>query len=58
MFECHDRKDYEGNTSGSVLHDLVFVQECAMLVFFHIQDTKKIQADTPGTLKNITEFML
>jgi hypothetical protein len=39
--ECHDRKDYEGKTSGFVLHGLVYAHECALLVNFCIHDTKK-----------------
>jgi hypothetical protein len=39
--ECHDRKDHEGKTSGSVLHGLVYAHECALLVNFRIHDAKK-----------------
>jgi hypothetical protein len=52
MLECHGRKDHEGKTSGSVLHGLVFAHECALLVNFHINDTKKIPMDALGTLRN------
>jgi hypothetical protein len=31
-------------------------QECALLAFFCIYDTKKIPADALGTLKEITRF--
>jgi hypothetical protein len=34
MSECRGRKDHEGKTSGSVLHGLIFTQECALLVIF------------------------
>jgi hypothetical protein len=39
--ECHDRKDHEGKTSGSILHVLVYAHECALLVNFRIHDAKK-----------------
>jgi hypothetical protein len=39
--ECHDRKDHEGKTSGSVLYGLVYVHECTLLENFCIQDAKK-----------------
>jgi hypothetical protein len=39
--ECHDRKDHEGKTSGSILHVLVYAHECALLVNFCIHDAKK-----------------
>jgi hypothetical protein len=52
MSECHGRKDHDDKTSGSVLHVLVFAQECALLVLFRIHDTKKIPADALGTLRN------
>jgi hypothetical protein len=52
MSECHDRKDHEGKTSGSVLHGLEFAHECALLVNFCIHDTKKITVDALGTLRN------
>jgi hypothetical protein len=52
MLECHGRKDHEGKTSGSVLHGLVYAQECALLVNFRIHDTKKILVDAMGTLRN------
>jgi hypothetical protein len=39
--ECHDRKDYEGKTLGSVLHGLVYAHECALLVNFRIDDTNE-----------------
>jgi hypothetical protein len=52
MLECRDRKDHEGNTSGSVLHGLVFAHECALLVNFRIHDTKKFLVDALGTLRN------
>jgi hypothetical protein len=52
MLECHDRKDREGKTSGSVLHGLVYAHECALLVNFCIHDTNKIPVDTLGTLRN------
>jgi hypothetical protein len=53
MSECRGRKDHEGKTSGSILHALVFAHECALLVNFHILDTKKISVDALGTLRNI-----
>jgi hypothetical protein len=34
-------KNYEGKTSGSVLHGLVYAHKCALLVNFCIQDAKK-----------------
>jgi hypothetical protein len=34
MFECRGRKDDEGKTSGSILHDLVYAHECALLISF------------------------
>jgi hypothetical protein len=52
MLECHGRKDHEGKTSGSVLHDLVYTHECALLENFHIHVTKKILVDALGTLRN------
>jgi hypothetical protein len=52
MLECHDRKDHEGKTLGSVLHGLVYAHECALLVNFCIHDMKKISVDAPGTLRN------
>jgi hypothetical protein len=52
MFECRGRKDHEVKTSGSVLHGLVFAQECTLLVLFRIHDTEKIPADMLGTLRN------
>jgi hypothetical protein len=36
----------------SVLHGLVYAHECALLVSFHIHDTKKIPMDALGTLRN------
>jgi hypothetical protein len=51
MSGCHDRKDHEDKTSGSILHGLVPAQECTLLVFFCINDTEKILADALGTLK-------
>jgi hypothetical protein len=33
-------KDHEGKTSGSILYDLVYAPECALLVIFHIYDAK------------------
>jgi hypothetical protein len=39
--ECHDHKDHERKTSGSVLHGLVYTHECALLVNFRIHDAKK-----------------
>jgi hypothetical protein len=58
MFEYRDLKDHEGKTSGSILHGLVFSQECALLVNFCTHDMKKIPADALGTTKNKLEFML
>jgi hypothetical protein len=52
MSECRDRKDHEVKTSGSIPHDLVFAHECALLVNFHIYDTKKIPVDALGNLRN------
>jgi hypothetical protein len=52
MLECHDCKDCEGKTSGSVLHGLVYAHECTLLVNFRIHDTKKIPVDALGTLRN------
>jgi hypothetical protein len=52
MFKCHGHKDHEGKTSRSVLHCLLFAQECTMLVIFRIHDMKKIPAGALGTLKN------
>jgi hypothetical protein len=39
MSECHDRKDHEDKTSGSVMCGLVLAQEYALLEFLHIDDT-------------------
>jgi hypothetical protein len=39
--ECHDHKDHEGKTSGSVLYGLVHAHECALLVNFRIHDARK-----------------
>jgi hypothetical protein len=36
--ECHDHKDLEGKTPGSILCGLVLAQECALLEIFHIND--------------------
>jgi hypothetical protein len=52
MLECLGRKDHEGKTSGFVLHGLVYAHECAVLVIYHIQDTKKIPVNALGTLRN------
>jgi hypothetical protein len=52
MLECRGRKDHEGKTSGSVLHGLVYAHECALLVNFHVHDTKKIPVDALDTLRN------
>jgi hypothetical protein len=52
MSEYHGHKDHEGKTSGSVLHDLVFAHECALLVNFRIHNMKKIPVDALGTLRN------
>jgi hypothetical protein len=52
MSECRGRKDYEGKTSRSVLHGLVFAHECALLANLRIHDTKKIPVDALGTLRN------
>jgi hypothetical protein len=52
MLDCHGRKDHEGKISESVLDGLVFAQECALLVNFHIHDTKIISVDARGTLRN------
>jgi hypothetical protein len=49
--ECHDRKDHEGKTSGSVLHGLVYAHECALLVNFHIHDAKKNPGGCTGYLE-------
>jgi hypothetical protein len=46
------RKDHEGKTSGSILHGLVYAHECALLVNFRINDTKKIPMDALGILRN------
>jgi hypothetical protein len=50
MSGFHDHKYYEGKTPGSILCVLVLAQECALLVNFHIHDTKKIPVDALGTL--------
>jgi hypothetical protein len=52
MLECHDRKDHEGKTSGSVLHGLVYAPECALLVIFHIYDAKKNPGGRTGYPEN------
>jgi hypothetical protein len=52
MSECFDRKDPKGKTSGSVLHGLVFAQECALLVFFICTIQRKILVDELGILRN------
>jgi hypothetical protein len=52
MSEYRGHKDHEGKTSGSILHGLVFAHECAVLVIFHIHDTKQILVDAPGILRN------
>jgi hypothetical protein len=39
--ECHDHKDHEGKTSGSVLHGLVYAHECALLVNFRTHNATK-----------------
>jgi hypothetical protein len=52
MLECHGRKDHEGKTLGSVLHDLVFAHECALLVIYRIHDMKKILVDALDNLRN------
>jgi hypothetical protein len=52
MLECHGRKDHEGKALGSILHGLIYAHECALLVSFHIHDTKKIPMDALGTLRN------
>jgi hypothetical protein len=46
--ECCGCKDHEGKTSGSVLHGLVYAHECALLVNFHIHDTKKNPSGRTG----------
>jgi hypothetical protein len=52
MLEYHDRKDRERKTTGSVLDGLVYAHECALLVNFHIHNTKEIPMDALGTLRN------
>jgi hypothetical protein len=45
-------KYHEGKTSGSVLHDLVYAHECALLVNFYIHDAKKNPGGRTGYRKN------
>jgi hypothetical protein len=42
---------HEGKTPGSVLCGLVYAHRCALLVYIHIYDTKKILVDALGTLR-------
>jgi hypothetical protein len=41
----------EGKTPGSVLCDLVYAHECALLVLIRVYDAKKIMVDALGTLR-------
>jgi hypothetical protein len=41
----------EGKTPGSVLCDLVYAHECALLVLICVNDAKKILVDVLGTLR-------
>jgi hypothetical protein len=41
----------EGKTPRSILCGLVYAHECALLVFIHINDAKKILVDALGTLR-------
>jgi hypothetical protein len=43
--------DREGKTPGSILCGLVYAPGCALLVTFHVYDTKKILVDALGTLR-------
>jgi hypothetical protein len=52
MIECHDHKDREVKTSGSILHGLVYAHEGPLLVNLCIHDTRKILVDALGTLRN------
>jgi hypothetical protein len=52
MLECHDLKEHEDKTSGSVLDGLVYAHGCALLVNFCIHDMMKILVDAMGTLRN------
>jgi hypothetical protein len=58
MSECRGRKDHEGKTSGSVLHGLVFTQECALLVLFPYLRYEENLGGHCGYTKKILEFML
>jgi hypothetical protein len=58
MSECRGRKDHEGKTSRSVLHDLVFAQECALLVLFLYLRYEENLGGRAGYPKKILEFML
>jgi hypothetical protein len=42
---------HEGKTPGSVLCGLVYAYRCALLVFIHVYDAKKILVDALGTLR-------
>jgi hypothetical protein len=42
---------HEGKTPGSVLCGLVYTHGCALLVYIHIYDAKKILMDALGTLR-------
>jgi hypothetical protein len=41
----------EGKTPGSVLCGPVYTHGCALLVFIHVYDAKKILVDALGTLR-------
>jgi hypothetical protein len=44
--------DHEGKTPGSVLCDLVYAPECALLVIFRVNDAKKNPGGRTGYPKN------
>jgi hypothetical protein len=42
---------HEGKTPGSILCDLVYAHECALLVLIRVYDVKKTLVDALGTLR-------
>jgi hypothetical protein len=42
---------HKGKTSGSILCGPVYAHGCALLVFIHVYDAKKILVDALGTLR-------